>query len=271
MDAGGAARPGRARRSRSMVGRAAADRAQAARSRRLPRWPTRSPTAPRRRRTRITAPSSNSPPAGSRCASCTSRRWRWRISPASPKASPIRSRWRARIYWQGRAAEALGPRRRRRAAYYEAAARYPTAYYGQLARAQLAPRRRHAARVAAAAAPNAARSKSRRVFEILYAIDERDIVASMAADIADKATDAAGAGDARRDHRPPQRCARDAADRQDRARPRFSVRAIRVPGFRRAGLPADRAGRSSAAWSIRSCGRKAPSTPRSSPAPMRLA
>ena len=39
-------------------------------------------------------------------------------------------------YWQGRAAEALGRGQEARG-YYEAAARYPTAYYGQLARARL--------------------------------------------------------------------------------------------------------------------------------------
>ncbi len=39
-------------------------------------------------------------------------------------------------YWQGRAAEALGRREDARA-YYEAGARYSTAYYGQLARARL--------------------------------------------------------------------------------------------------------------------------------------
>ena len=39
-------------------------------------------------------------------------------------------------YWRGRAAEALGQKDAMRAAF-EAAARYPTAYYGQLARARL--------------------------------------------------------------------------------------------------------------------------------------
>ena len=39
-------------------------------------------------------------------------------------------------YWRGRAAEALGDKDAMRASY-EAAARYPTAYYGQLARAKL--------------------------------------------------------------------------------------------------------------------------------------
>src|SRR6202022_2457666 len=39
-------------------------------------------------------------------------------------------------YWQGRAAEALGRHSEARA-HYEAAARYSTAYYGQIARARL--------------------------------------------------------------------------------------------------------------------------------------
>ena len=39
-------------------------------------------------------------------------------------------------YWRGRAAEAAGQLEEMRA-QYEAAARYPTAYYGQLARARL--------------------------------------------------------------------------------------------------------------------------------------
>ena len=91
-------------------------------------------------------------------------------------------------YWQGRAAEALGHESDARA-YYEAAARYPTAYYGQLSRAHLGldavtlrnlpepPAEHHRLEVA-------------RAFEILYALDERDLVAVMAADLADKATDA---------------------------------------------------------------------------------
>ena len=70
----------------------------------IPSRPMRSPTAPLRRSTTIIAPSSNSPPAGSRCASCTSRRSR---SPhfariADGASNPItlaRS-----YYWQGRAA-----------------------------------------------------------------------------------------------------------------------------------------------------------------------
>ena len=142
-----------------------------------------------RRSTRITAPSSNSPPAGSRCASCASRRSRSPISPASPRASPIRSRWRARYYWQGRAAEALGRGQEARA-YYEAAARYPTAYYGQLARARLGIDEVTLRNLPEPPAEHR-RLEVARAFEILYALDERDLAAVMAAELADKATDVA--------------------------------------------------------------------------------
>ena len=40
--------------------------------------------------------------------------------------------------------------------------------------------------------PSTAWLEVARVFEILYAIEERDIIASMAADLGDKATDAGG-------------------------------------------------------------------------------
>jgi soluble lytic murein transglycosylase len=92
-------------------------------------------------------------------------------------------------YWQGRAAQALGMADAR--AYYEAAARYPTAYYGQLARAHL---HLDDGSIRDFAPPPAERRplEMARVFEILYAIDEGDIVAGMAADLADKTTDVAG-------------------------------------------------------------------------------
>ncbi len=92
------------------------------------------------------------------------------------------------FYWQGRAAEALGRQQDARA-LYEAAAHYPTAYYGQLARARLGldevtPR-------ALPGAPAEHRTlEIARAFEILYAVDQRDLVATMAADLGGKATDA---------------------------------------------------------------------------------
>ena len=91
-------------------------------------------------------------------------------------------------YWQGRAAEALG-RGSDAHAYYQAAARYPTAYYGQLSRARLGL---DAVTLRNLPEPPAEHRllEVARAFEILYALDERDIVAVMAADLADKTTDA---------------------------------------------------------------------------------
>jgi soluble lytic murein transglycosylase len=92
-------------------------------------------------------------------------------------------------YWQARAAEAAGHERDAKG-YYEAAARYPTAYYGQLARARLGVET-----VALRAPPQPSTDQYRlepaRLFEILYALDERDTIANMAADLGDKSTDVA--------------------------------------------------------------------------------
>ena len=91
-------------------------------------------------------------------------------------------------YWQGRAAEALGRGADARA-YYEAAARYPTAYYGQLSLARLGFDAVTLRNLPESSAEHR-RLEVARAFEILYALDERDLVAVMAADLADKATDA---------------------------------------------------------------------------------
>ena len=90
-------------------------------------------------------------------------------------------------YWQGRATEALGRGTEARA-HYEQAARWPTAYYGQLARARLgidAVTLRNPPEPPA----EARRLEVVRAFEILYAVDERDLAAVLAAEFADKATD----------------------------------------------------------------------------------
>jgi soluble lytic murein transglycosylase len=91
-------------------------------------------------------------------------------------------------YWQGRAAQALG-REQEESADFQAAARYPTAYYGQLARAQL-----HLDDMSVGDPPSAEHRplEMARAFEMLYAINEPDLVATMAADIADKTTDLGG-------------------------------------------------------------------------------
>jgi soluble lytic murein transglycosylase len=92
-------------------------------------------------------------------------------------------------YWQGRAAEAMGRRQEARA-HYESAARFPTAYYGQLARARLGlaelPLRR-----AADGGGDRRGLEVARALEVLYAVEARDLVAPMVADLADKASDPA--------------------------------------------------------------------------------
>ncbi len=122
---------------------------------------------------------------------------------------PIRSPWRAPI--TGRAAP---PKRsaacRMRAPITKQAARYPTAYYGQLARARLGI---DAVTLRTPPEPPAEHRhlEVARAFEILYAIDERDLAALMAADFGDKATDVGALATLGRDRHAPQRRARDAA------------------------------------------------------------
>ncbi len=97
------------------------------------------------------------------------------------------------FYWQGRAAEALGRQEEARG-FYERGARFAAAYYGQLARARIG-----AADIAlppapqppADARPMLERLEIVRAMELLYAIDERDLVAFVAADLADRPTDPA--------------------------------------------------------------------------------
>jgi soluble lytic murein transglycosylase len=94
-------------------------------------------------------------------------------------------------YWQGRTAEALGRHDEART-HYARGAQYPAAYYGQLARAKLGAGDISLPPIpqpAADARANLARLEIVRMMEILYAIDERDLVATVAADLADRPTD----------------------------------------------------------------------------------
>jgi soluble lytic murein transglycosylase len=91
-------------------------------------------------------------------------------------------------YWQGRAAEAMGRSNEART-HYEAAAQYPTAYYGQIARARLGykdmPLRNAPTRA------GAAQLEVVRAMELLYVIDERDLATGAVADLGDRTQDAA--------------------------------------------------------------------------------
>jgi len=92
-------------------------------------------------------------------------------------------------YWQGRAAEAAGNQSAAHA-HYQAAAHYPTAYYGQLARARLG-----LGELALRRPPEPANRSALmnlevvRAVQLLYAADARDLVIPFVSDLADKAPD----------------------------------------------------------------------------------
>ena len=268
----GAAQRLAAAQSRRMVGRAPPGRAQAARSRTSTRPPITWRATRCRRRRKICAPSTNSPPAGSRCASSTIR------SAAAQHFARVGHGTTNPItlargeYWQGRALEAAGRNGEARA-HYQAAAQYPTAYYGQIARARLGlgelalrrpPESGHRAAlmnlevvraVQLLYAGRRARSRHlvRQPISPTSAVDTGALV--VIAEIAQQV----------------RRRARDAADRQGRAQPRLRVRRLRLPDQRHSGIPHGRARTSTRASCSRSRGRKARSIRARCRAPMRSA
>ena len=97
-------------------------------------------------------------------------------------------------YWRGRAAEALG-RRAEAKKFYREAARHSITYYGQLARARLG------LKDLGLIGPPEFTPQERKVLEnlevvraakLLYALDERDMLASVYAEIGESGTDLAG-------------------------------------------------------------------------------
>ena len=97
-------------------------------------------------------------------------------------------------YWQGRAAEEMGQRVQAKA-FYETAAQYTATYYGQLARARLG------LTDLGLRGPPAFTPQEQNVLgnlevvraaQILYALDERDMLASIFAELGESATDIAG-------------------------------------------------------------------------------
>ena len=96
-------------------------------------------------------------------------------------------------YWRGRASEALGDKAATRADY-QAAARYSTAYYGQLARAKLGIdgfELRLPAQRPDPAKPSPLADELVRATEMLYTLGERDMVVCFAADLGDDSNDVA--------------------------------------------------------------------------------
>jgi soluble lytic murein transglycosylase len=93
-------------------------------------------------------------------------------------------------YWRGRAAEALGEKDAMRASY-EAAARYSTAYYGQLARARLGHDEIELRAPSPVPASANAPDERVRAAEMLYEIGEPDVVLYFAADLGEQSSDVA--------------------------------------------------------------------------------
>jgi len=92
-------------------------------------------------------------------------------------------------YWRGRVAEATGEKETMRLSY-EAAARFPTAYYGQLARAKLG-RDRIELRAPDPEDEAALADERVRAAEMLYALGERDVVLSFVADLGEQSNEVA--------------------------------------------------------------------------------
>lgn len=95
-------------------------------------------------------------------------------------------------YWRGRAAEAMNATADARLSY-QAAARYPTAYYGQLARARLGLDRieLRAPSPVLAAVDTPPADERVRAADMLYGVGERDMVFYYAEDFAKESTDVA--------------------------------------------------------------------------------
>ena len=106
-------------------------------------------------------------------------------------------------YWQGRAAEALGRGTDARAHYERPPVIRPPITASWRARVSASRRSRCANPPEPPA--EARRLEVARAFEILYAIDERDLVAAMAVEFADKTTDAGALTTLARDRRASQR------------------------------------------------------------------
>src|SRR4029079_15512837 len=95
------------------------------------------------------------------------------------------------LYWAGRAAEALHKTQEAKQLYREAP-RYPTAYYGQIARAKAGLGELVLNPFPALSPADRAKAMSSdlvKAAELLYAVDARDLAWTMMADLGDKSTD----------------------------------------------------------------------------------
>ena len=203
-----------------------------------PRPPTGSHAKRRCPARTIIARKASSPPAGSRCASSTTRPRRSRTFAKIGQANDNPIALARSGYWQGRAAEALGRKDEARA-HYETAARYSTAYYGQIARARLGHKD---IAVRPPPAPGPAHLEVVRLVEILYALEERDLVAGLGADLGERSNDAAGLAAIAEvmAHNHDARAMLLLGKARGRAWP--AARPLRIPHDRPAGIPPHRPG-----------------------------
>ena len=107
---------------------------------------------------------------------------------------------------------------------------HSTSYYGQLARAKLG-----LPQIALRDAPRAARGAGTfevvRALELLYALDERDLAATMLSDLGDRVDDIDALAALGEVDRAQQRRPQHAGARQGRAQPRLSVRPLCLSGL----------------------------------------
>ena len=172
--------------------------------------------------------------AGSRCASCTTRRRPRSILRASASAASIRPRWRAPAI--GRAAPPRrwdGTRRRARITRRRRAIRPPITARSP-APGSASARSRSTRRPRSAEQRAGERVEVVRAAEILYAVDERDDLVPLMADLGDKSNDSGALAVLAELTAKTQRRARHAAARQGRAGARLSVRPLRLPDRRTA-------------------------------------
>jgi peptidoglycan lytic transglycosylase len=144
-------------------------------------------------------------------------------------------------YWQGRAAEAMGRSEEARR-HYQAAARYPTAYYGQIARAQLGLKDL----VLRPPPPRAGADQPEvlRAAELLYTVGERDLVTAMAADLGDRSQDAgalAALGEIAARHRDARAMLHVGKEALGRGMPleHYAFPTVGIPEYKRIGPPVD--------------------------------
>jgi soluble lytic murein transglycosylase len=132
-------------------------------------------------------------------------------------------------YWRGRASEVLGDKDATRAGY-QAAARYPTAYYGQLARAKLGIDNfelRLPAQRGDPPPPSPLADDLVHATDMLYTLGERDTVVCFAVDLGDDSNDVPAISAVAE-----SRCPRHARARQGGAGARACGRCLRLPDHR---------------------------------------